>query len=102
METELEELRHRREQGFPEKQREIRERHALEVVVTPLTMTQVEYERGELEVELEKQGVSQSLTIGYGCGVGVTEEVCCDSCNQPLTEENPVREIRKSIRCSEC
>ncbi|PHQ40432.1 hypothetical protein DJ69_01245 [Halorubrum persicum] len=100
--AELEKLRHRRDQGFPEKQQEIRERHALEVVVTPLTVTQVEYERGELELELEKQGVAQSLTIGYGNGVGVTDEMRCDSCNQLLTEDNPVQEIGAGIRCSQC
>jgi hypothetical protein len=102
VESELEKVRHRRDQGFPEKQREIRGRHALEVVVTPLTATQVEYERGELELELEKQGVSQSLTIGYGSGVGVTEEVRCEDCNQPLTEDNSVQEIQSGIRCSQC
>ena len=102
VESELETLRHRRDQGFPEKQREIRGRHALEVVVTPLTVTQVEYERGELELELQEQGVSQSLTVGYGDGVGVTEEVRCKSCNQLLTESNPIRTIHDGIRCSRC
>lgn len=102
VESELEKIRHRRDQGFPEKQREIRGRHALEVVVTPLTVTQVEYERGELELELEKQGETRSLTIGYGSGVGVTEEVRCDSCNQPLTEDNPVQKIQAGLRCSQC
>ncbi len=102
VESELEMLRHRRDQGFPEKQREIRGRHALEVVVTPLTVTQVEYERGELELELEKQGVSQSLTVGYGDGVGVTEEVRCGYCGQPLAEDNPIEEIQAGIRCSQC
>ncbi len=102
IESELDNLRHQRDQGFPEKQREIRGRHALEIVVTPLTVTQVEYERGELELELEKQGMSQSLTVGYGDGVGVTEEVRCDSCGQPLTEENPIQEIHAGVRCSQC
>lgn len=102
IESELEKIHHRRDQGFPEKQREIRGRHALEVVVTPLTVTQVEYERGELEIELEKQGESQSLAIGYGSGVGVTEKIRCDACNQLLTEDNPIGEIRSGIRCTQC
>lgn len=102
VESKLETLRHRRDKGFPEKQQEIRGRHALEVVVTPLTITQVEYERGELELELEKQGASQSLTVGYGDGVGVTEEVCCDFCNQVLAEDNTIQEIQAGIRCSQC
>jgi hypothetical protein len=102
METELEELRHRREQGFPEKQREIRERHALEVVVSPLTVTQIEYERGEIEIELEEGTVTHSLTLGYGDGVGITEELECDFCTQLLGEHNPLQSITEGLECSHC
>jgi hypothetical protein len=102
MQSELEDTRHRRDQGFPEKQREIRGRHALEVIVTPLTVTQIEYERGELELELKERGASQSLTVGYGSGVGVTEKIRCDSCSQPFTEDNPIQEIQDGRQCSQC
>lgn len=100
--SELENLRHRRDQGFPKKQQEIRGRHALEVAITPLTLTQVEYEGGEVEFELEKQGKTNSLIVGYGSGVGVTENVRCDFCGQLLTNGNPIQEIEEELRCSEC
>jgi DNA repair exonuclease SbcCD ATPase subunit len=102
VESELEEIRHRREQGFPEKQREIRGRHALEVIVKPLTITHIEYERGEIEIELEEGTVTHSLTLGYGDGVGIAEELECDFCNQILGEQNPLRSIKEGLRCSYC
>lgn len=100
--SELEDLQHRRDQGFPEKQTEIRERHALEVVVTPLTMTQVEYERGEIEFELSEGPVSQSLNIGYGNGIGITDEMSCDVCGRTVSGQNPLSSIQNGIQCSEC
>lgn len=102
IDTELEELERQRDQGYPEKQREIRERHALEVVVTPLTITQVEYERGEIELELVEGAVTHSLTLGYGHGVGVTEGLNCEFCGQTITGQNPLRTIQDGLRCSEC
>ncbi|RLM60176.1 hypothetical protein, partial [Halorubrum sp. Atlit-26R] len=102
VDSELEELRHRREQGFPRKQREIRERHALEVVVSPLTITQIEYERGELVLELEEGTVTRSLTLGYGDGVGITDELDCEFCHQTLGEHNSLRTIQEGLHCSQC
>jgi hypothetical protein len=102
LDSELEELRHQREQGYPKKQKEIRERHALEVVVSPLTITQVEYERGEIEIELEEGMVTRSLTLGYGDGVGITEELECEFCNQSVGEHNSLRTIQQGLRCSQC
>jgi DNA repair exonuclease SbcCD ATPase subunit len=100
--SELEKLRHRRDQGFPEKQREIRERHALEVVVSPLSVTQIEYERGEIEIELSEEATTQSLTLGYGEGIGITEELSCDVCGQSINAQNPLRTIRQGTQCSHC
>jgi hypothetical protein len=102
VDSELEELHHRREQGFPRKQREIRERHALEVVVSPLTITQVEYERGEIVLELEEGTVTRSLTLGYGDGVGITDELDCEFCHQTLGEHNSLRTIQDGLQCSQC
>ena len=100
--SELDELRHQREQGYPEKQKEIRERHALEVVVSPLTITQVEYERGEVKIELEEETVTRSLRLGYGDGVGITEELECEFCDQVVGEHNPLRTIKEGLQCSRC
>ncbi len=102
IQAELEELRRKREHGFPTKQREIRDRHALEVVVTPLTITQVEYERGEVEFILSEDNTSRSLAVGYGNGVGLTETVRCESCNQPLNEQNPLQTIKRELQCNSC
>lgn len=102
LESELQELRQAREQGFPEKQREIRDRHDLEVVVKPLTISQVEYERGELEIELLKEDTSKVLTVGYGEGIGITEDINCEECGQPLTAERPLQTIQVGLLCEPC
>ncbi|WP_115891641.1 hypothetical protein [Haloferax sp. Atlit-48N] len=100
--TELSDLRRRRDQGFPERQREIRQRHALDVRVTPLTATQVEYERGETEIELAEEGVIQARTVGYGIGVGVTDSVQCTACGRELTSQNPLVSIIGEVNCDAC
>jgi hypothetical protein len=102
IDSELSDLQERRDQGFPQKQKEIRQRHALDVRVTPLTVTQVEYERGEVDIELAEQGVTQTVTIGYGSGIGTTESVQCSSCDRVFTAENPLQTIKGSLRCRAC
>lgn len=102
LDSELEELHHQRDQGYPEKQQEIRERHALEVVVSPLTITQIEYERGEIEIELEEGAVTQPLILGYGDGVGITEGLDCDFCRQAINAQNPIKSIRQGVQCTRC
>lgn len=101
-ESELADLRERRDQGYPERQQEIRERHALDVVVTPLTLTEVEYERGEIDIELADGANAQMLTVGYGSGIGVTEEVCCPSCDWRFGMNNPPHSIENGIKCQNC
>ena len=100
--SELQDIKDRRDRGFPDKQAAIRDRHSLEVSVAPLTMTEVEYERGEATFELEQDGVNRSITIGYGSGVGVTEDFHCESCDRVLTEENPLRTITDGMKCENC
>jgi len=94
VDAELSTLQEQRDQGFPQKQEEIRKRHALDIRVTPLTVTQVEYERGEIDVELAEQGVSRTVTLGYGSGIGTTETVQCSSCDRVLSVENPLNTIK--------
>jgi len=100
VEAEIAEIKRGRQKGFPAKQKEIRDRHALEVVVSPLTITQVEYERGEAEFELAEGSTSRALSVGYGRGVGITEELQCEACGQALSNENPVKSVQNGIRCS--
>jgi hypothetical protein len=102
IESELTDVQQRREHGFPDKQKEIRDRHALEVVVTPITITQVEYERGEIEFKLTDETGFHTMTVGYGSGIGVTEEVYCDSCNRQLAEQNPIQTVDEGIQCKTC
>jgi hypothetical protein len=102
IDAELTDLRERRDQGFPERQQEIRERHALDVRTTPLTVTQVEYERGEVELDLAEGDTVRTVTAGYGSGVGLTEEVRCSSCDRALSDEDPLRTIRGGLRCRDC
>jgi hypothetical protein len=102
IESELDEIQQRRERGFPNKQREIRDRHSLEVVVTPLTITEVEYERGEIEFELVDETATRTVTVGYGSGVGLTEKINCDSCKQQLSEHNPLLAIKNGLQCVNC
>lgn len=102
VESEIGEIKRQREEGFPDTQKEIRDRHALEVVVSPLTITQVEYERGEIEFELAEDSISRSISVGYGSGIGVTEEIHCEFCNQTLSGDNPLVSVQNGIRCRSC
>ena len=102
VESGLVELRRKREQGYPDQQREIRDRHGVEVVVSPVTITEVKYERGDAEFKIAENNSTTSLTIGYGRGVGVTEEVVCDTCSQPLTGENPLGKVSNGVMCALC
>ena len=102
IDTELTELRQQRDQGFPERQQEIRERHALDVRIFPLTLTQIEYERGEIEFELIEGTNTRNMTLGYGSGVGVTDEVLCSNCSKKITQDNPLQSLEAGFRCTNC
>jgi hypothetical protein len=102
VDSELSDLQERRNQGFPQKQQEIRHRHALDVRVKPLTITEVEYERGEIDIELTEEGVTRTVTIGYGSGIGATESARCSVCDREINAENPLETIEDSLRCGEC
>jgi TolA-binding protein len=102
IEAELDDLQQRRDQGFPGRQREIRERHALNVQVKPLTITEVEYERGELEMVLATDEHTLDFTAGYGTGVGITETVNCSKCGRRFTDTNPVQDIAGGLICLDC
>lgn len=100
VEAELSDLQHRRRKGFPERQREIRDRHSLSVTATPVTLTYVEYERGDVEFHVD-DAVDQ-LTLGYGVGEGTTERVNCRECMRELNKNRPLGKCRHEIRCARC
>lgn len=89
VQQELEALLAARDAGFPEKQREIRTRHALDVTIEPRLLTLVKYEKGELEVTIAGMSEEQTITLSYGCGIGVTEKQTCTNCDHALDAENP-------------
>ena len=101
-EADLADLRRRRKDGYPDRQREIRERHGVEVVITPVSATEVEYERGDVVFELDDAGTVTSLTLGYGSGVGVTEERNCESCGRSLSADVPLGAITNRTLCRDC
>lgn len=100
IETERSNLQQRRRQGFPERQREIRDRHSLSVTVKPVTLTFVEYERGEVEFFFDDTG--GSLTVGYGVGQGVTETINCETCGHELNGDRALGSARQELRCTSC
>jgi DNA repair exonuclease SbcCD ATPase subunit len=102
IESELQDLQQQREQGFPEKQREIRDRHDLEAVVTPLTVSKVDYERGELEIELLENNTTRSMTVGYGEGIGIADEIQCEHCGEFLSKGRPLHTIKTGFVCKHC
>lgn len=99
---ELAELTDARSAGFPEKRREVGDRHGLEVAVEPLTVTELRYVQGELEVSIADAGSRTTLRVGYGNGVGVTESLTCERCGSVLSAANPLRLDGESVCCTSC
>jgi hypothetical protein len=88
--SEHDELSSQIEAGFPEKRREIRERHALTVRIRPVATTAISYERGDVELTLQSKSRALSRAYGYAVGVGVMEDANCEQCGKLLTAENPL------------
>ncbi|MDS0473492.1 hypothetical protein [Natrinema sp. 1APR25-10V2] len=88
--TELDDMTTQIEADFPEKRREIRERHALTVRLRPVAATAVSYERGDLDLTLQVGETTLSRSYGYAVGTGVMEEATCERCGEQLTAENPL------------
>ncbi|WP_435101200.1 hypothetical protein [Halarchaeum sp. P4] len=102
LQADLQELREARSRGFPEKRQEINDRHSLHVTVEPLTVTEYQYEQGELELNVSNAGDKASIRIGYGNGVGITESLDCSRCETTLSSENPLRLHNDEICCTHC
>ncbi|WP_440992064.1 hypothetical protein [Haloarchaeobius baliensis] len=102
VESKREDLREKRDKGFPQTQREIRERHALEVVSASMTVTKVEYESGEARFRIAGDRTSEMITVGYGAGVGITEEIHCDNCGESLSNSNPLSKFEEGLICEDC
>ncbi|WP_435180443.1 hypothetical protein [Halorussus sp. AFM4] len=88
--TEFDDLTTQIETDFPEKRREIWERHALTVRLQPVAATVVSYERGDLDLTLRVGETTVSRSYGYAVGTGIMEEATCERCGKQLTAENPL------------
>jgi len=88
--AELDDLTTQIEAGFPERRREIRDRHALTVRLRPVAATAVSYERGDLKLVLRAGETTASRTYGYAVGAGVMDDASCERCRRQLTIKNPL------------
>lgn len=88
--TELNDLTSQMEADFPEKRREIRERHALTVRIRPVAVTSVAYERGDLELAFQLTETTGTRSYGYAVGTGLMGDVLCERCGRQLTADNPL------------
>lgn len=102
IESTLSTLQTRRNQGFPDQQREIRNRHAIEVTVTPVTMTHVKREQGDIDIHIESNTTTRTLTLGYGTGVGIMETVYCELCGQQFDNDRILDSWHSGPQCNRC
>jgi hypothetical protein len=100
--AELDDLTSQMEARFPDKHREIRERHAVTVRIRPVAATAVTYERGDLELTFHLDETTVTRSYGYAVGVGVIEDVCCERCGKRLTGDNPLTIERGQTIGTEC
>ena len=101
-ENDLSDILQEKENGYAEKQREIYERHAIEVKTQPAALTFVTYERGELELTLSESCRTASIRVPYAIGRGVTDEINCSNCHERMSKMNQVCVSRDGIRCRNC
>lgn len=102
LETRLDEVLQEKERGYAQKQGEIYDRHAIELTTTPIAITFVTYERGELDLTLSHRNQTASIRASYGIGAGVTDEVYCENCGERFSEQNPLRVTADGIGCRTC
>lgn len=100
--AELDDLTEQIERNFPEKRREVRERHDLTVRMRPVAATSVSYERGDLVLELTTGDATVEKSYSYAIGAGLMEEPSCDRCGRQLTGENPLALERNHVIGDTC
>lgn len=87
---ELDGVRDSLERDVPEKRTAVRDRHALNIRVRPVTATVITYERGDMEFSIQADGCSTTLTCDYAAGVGTLSRPTCDQCGTGLDAQNIV------------
>lgn len=101
-EARLEALLGERETGYAAERDDIYGRHAIEVTTTPVALTLVRYERGEIEMELRAAGDTDAVRAPYALGGGVTDDVRCSRCREKLSGSNPVVLTADGLGCHGC
>jgi hypothetical protein len=99
---EREELRAEMEADFPERRRQVRDRHSLTVRIRPVALAGVTYERGDLSVSVRDGDATVELSFAYGVGVGVTDEAQCGNCGTRLGGSNPLALDGESVAGANC
>lgn len=100
--SEVDDLAAQIREGFPQKWRGIRDRHALTVRIRPVSATQISYERGDIDWTVSMAGRERSSTYAYAVGTGVLDDQHCESCGAPLSEENPLMLQGSSLIGQKC
>jgi len=101
-EAELSEILQEKDNGYSQKKEEIYDRHAIEVTTSPIAITFVSYERGEVEFAIGNGKGTAALRAPYAIGAGVTEDVRCQNCSETLSESNPVCVTSDGQKCQTC
>lgn len=101
LEAELESIRTEIRTGFVDYREEVMDRHAVRVSITPVAVTQITYERGELELQHETKD-RNVLTVGYAPGVGLLDSVRCAQCGTPIAETNHVHRLLDDELVGDC
>lgn len=102
IENEVEEILQEKSSGYTQQKQKIDRRHAIKVNTDPKAFSIVLYERGEIELELGLSGQTAVIRAPYAIGAGVTDEVLCENCQNPLSGENPVRVSAGDVYCRLC
>ena len=102
LEDERDRIQTKLDNGFPEKRSEILDRHAIRGSITPVAITAVTYERGELELTLGRGPVTASKTIAFAPGIGPLGTVSCDRCGDAISKANPLRKDASQLVGSCC
>jgi uncharacterized protein YukE len=91
-----------KQEGFEHKRREIYHRHQLKVRTSPIAITLVSYEQGEIELQLSDSERSGSIRAPYAAGGGYTDTVNCPSCQTKLSSDNPIKLEIDGVQCQQC
>jgi flagellar export protein FliJ len=86
--------------GFPEYQKKVRERHAVNVRCTYVSAIEASYPKGDLFITLAGKDAQNTVRVAYGHHAAFFERPSCERCGTELTEKNPAA-IFAGVICGE-